>query len=352
MRDNTPTSELLSIVIVSYNSEKMITTFLNNLFSSFHSYQYPVIIVDNASTDCTVKAIIKTKYKIQLIQNIRNEGYGAGLNLGIKEANTPYIALMNPDIFIEHNGFEPLVSFLENHENVAGVSGLIAQCIEIPEFLNRKHLFCNNTIGLHFRYETMIDRLLFYSGLSMKLPTSWNIHPWENVKIKEKIEVARLNGCFGVYTKKVLEDIGLFDPRFFLYFEEDDIALRIKKFGYALYVIDDVVIAHINGHGSNDSGSSKTDLILLNSQYLYFTKHYNLIYSILCFVSIWIVITICLLYFCIFNKDLRSRYFKLWMWHFRCLLRLGKLPTDTIPHQNESTNNYDCFYLKKYETHP
>jgi GT2 family glycosyltransferase len=277
-----------------------------------------------------------------------NEGYGAALNRGIIASATPYVALMNPDVFIQSGGFRKLADFLEEHPLAAGVSGVIAHLKKCPTILSLESIFPDNRIAVHLDYTTLKTRILFYSGLRTKFRQYPALVPWSTVAVRDAIAVSRLNGAFGVYRKEALCEVNLFDPRFFLYFEEDDLALRLLKKGYKLYVTDRTIVVHESGTGSAQSNNPITDRILLNSQYMFFAKHYGIVYAWLAFFSIWGVLSIVLFFQTIFRRPTIKNTAFLWQWHFFSFLNRGEVPPGTIPGDGKKNVDYNWVNSNRY----
>lgn len=338
----------LSIIIVAHNSMGILPRFLDCLYSSLASEQCTVIICDNGSQDGIEEYLKKSWPQVVFLQSRANEGYGAALNRGIIASETPFVALMNPDVFVQSGGFRNLVEFLEQHPSAAGVSGVIAHLKEAPKRFLLETIFPDNQIHVHFGYASLKTRLLFYTGLRTKLRKNPAFVPWSTVTAHSVISVSRLNGAFGVYRKEALCQVNLFDPRFFLYFEEDDLALRLINKGYKLYVTDHAVIVHESGTGSNQSSHSITDRILLNSQYMFFAKHYGIVYAWLAFFSIWGLLSIVLFFQMIFRRPTLKNTAFLWQWHFLSFLNRGEVPPDTIPGDGKKDVDYNWINCNRY----
>src|SRR5216117_1676432 len=181
---------------------------------------------------------------------------------------------------------------MEERPRAAGASGLVVHVREYPSTFVRDRLFPRDQAAVHFGYENVLTRASFYSGLQTKFSHRPWLVPWSMVPAGDAISVSRLNGCFGVFRRDALFEVGLFDPRLFLYFEEDDLARRLTGRGYKLYVTSRTVVVHRAGTGRVATRSRTTELILLNSQYLFFRKHYGRGYTWAAFFAIWAVITV------------------------------------------------------------
>lgn len=333
-------AEKLTIIVVTYNSMKVLPSFFRHLENALDGEHCPVLVCDNASKD-GVKVFIKKDWpNVTLLGSQKNEGYGAALNRGIAACKTQFVALMNPDVAVQPLGFYKLVEFLNDNPDAAGVSGPIKHCKKYPENFNFKSLFPDKKIGVHFKYENLKSRLIYYSGILHKCPQFKFLITWSIVSAVDSLQVSRIEGSFGIFRKTALLKAGLFDPRLFLYWEEDDLAFRLKKNGYKLYISNRTSIVHLQGEGSKLSGSIVTEKILLNSIYLFFRKHYGLLYAWFSFFTIWAVLTLVTVYQLIFNRSGSKPTASLWKWHLESLLSLGGLPEGTIPDGGKEGVNY------------
>jgi GT2 family glycosyltransferase len=333
-------AEKLTIVVVTYNSMKVLPSFFWHLENALDGEECSVLVCDNASND-GVKEFIKEYWpNVTLLRSRKNEGYGAAFNRGVAACKTQFIALMNPDVVIKNGGFKELVAFLGERPLAAGVSGAVIHMPEHNDDVDFNQLLRGQPISVHFGYSNLLSRILFYSGIRTKFKRFSFLVQWSLVPARDSISVSRLNGSFGIFRKEALIDAGMFDPRLFMYFEEDDIALRLIKRGYKLYVTDRTVIIHTPGKGSALSRTIAVDKILLNSQYLFFKKHKGLFYAWFSFFTIWAVLTIVTIYQLIFNRSGSKMTASLWKWHLESLLSLGGLPEGTIPDGGKEDVSY------------
>jgi GT2 family glycosyltransferase len=108
---------LLSIVIVTWNSEKFIKSCLESIFNSKISTDFEVVVIDNASQDETDKIIQEYFHQVKLISNQKNLGYAKGNNQGIEIARGGYILLLNPDVDLKENCLQLMLDFMEKHKD-------------------------------------------------------------------------------------------------------------------------------------------------------------------------------------------------------------------------------------------
>jgi len=331
----------LTIVVVLYNSMKVFPEFIENLNRSFAGEHYPIIICDNGSRDGVEKYIQNNCPYVKFLKRSENEGYGAALNRGIYAAETTYVALMNPDIYIQPGGLDNLIHFLDNQPEAAAVTGVLSHSDKFHDDLSFNNIFPDKLIPVHFAYESLKTRALYYSGLSTKFRKYKSLLSWKMVTSCDLISVSRINGAFGVFRKKALVEVKGFDPRFFLYFEEDDIAISMIKKGYKLFVTDRVIVLHRPGTGSESSRSLNIQKVLLNSQYMFFAKHYGIKYAWYSFFCIWLILSLLLIYQTMFGRTNKKLIVSLCKWHFESFMKGGKVPSGTIPEGGKKGVNYD-----------
>lgn len=196
----------LSLVILTYNSERDIYDCLRSV------YQYndigdalEVIVVDNNSPGFpAMQAQLKTLFpEVITIANTHNGGYGQGNNVGIRIATAPYIAIMNPDIRLIMPVFSTIVSTLERPDV------LLCGGKQYTESHQAARSFC---------YDHDAPAILQSIGniLRFKTDTYDYRRMW-------------LSGAFFAIQKAAFEKIGLFDERIFMYAEEFDIHIRLRR---------------------------------------------------------------------------------------------------------------------------
>lgn len=321
----------LTVIVVTYNSMKAFPEFIAGMRTAMAGDSFQIIVCDNASQDGLAAYVAEHCPEVRFLASDTNDGYGGGLNRGISAAVTPYVALMNPDTMVMPGGLQNCVSFIEQNLQCAAVTGIVINRADLPSATTDRTELPDKPVGVHLRFETLRDRVLLYSGLSTRFfRTSWLV-PWTVIQFRDSIQVKRIHGAFGVFSRQLLLDIGLFDPRFFLYFEEDDVAKRIEQRNHRIYTIRACTVVHTGSSGSSASGSLITDHVLLNSQYLFFRKHYGAFYCWCAFFTIWTVISMMILILICTRNPRAKRYISYWNWHLRSLLSTDRIPPGTIP---------------------
>jgi len=209
----------LSVIVVAYNSENLIIDCLDSIFK-FNDIgdSLEVIVVDNSKNSSNMFSLIKEKYleKIILISNNQNGGYGQGNNIGIRASQSEYVVLMNPDVRIEFPIFKKLLGYFKSNMEV-GMLGV--------------KIFNMNT-SFFLRFESFT----IFNALMMKF---WNKISYFNPN------KMYLSGCFLMFNKKSFIEAGLFDENMFLYYEEADIANRIKALGKKIVLHKQLKVSHL-----------------------------------------------------------------------------------------------------------
>lgn len=265
---------LVSIIIVHYKVEKELFECLTTIENSNSKISYEIIVVDNDELPQVEKELAKKFPGVIYKRAPRNLGYGAGNNFGAKFARGKYLFFLNPDTILQKNTIDILVNFIQSKKNVGIVS---------PLFLDSK----NNSYPL--QGSTILTPFIAIMCLSFvqKLFPNNPIYQkyyycdWDKKSIKE-VDVAP--GTAFLIRKKLFEDVGGFDETFFLFFEENDLCLRVKKLGHKICINPEAKLVHLWGESTKSLENTKE--IFQKSRKYYFQKHFG-------FVAAWVVDLFC-----------------------------------------------------------
>ncbi len=209
----------VSIIVLTWNEKRHVLECLDSL----RRLEYPnleIIVVDNGSTDGTQK-IIKEKFpELKLIQNKENLGFAEGNNIGARHATGDYLLFLNNDTVVDENMINELVKVAESDDKIAILGPKIY-------FYDRRNV------------------IWFAGG---KLKTYGTTHYGFNEKDvgqHDKIrDVDFVTGCALMIRKSMAKKIGLFDPFFFIYYEDLDLSLRAREAGYRVIYAPKAVMWH------------------------------------------------------------------------------------------------------------
>ena len=258
----------ISIIIVSYNTIEITKIALKHLFASMQNYEFEIFIIDNASVDHSAD-ILRNEYpNITLIENKVNVGFGRANNQVLPYINSRYVLLLNTDAFVEPDTISKTVQYMDTHPQ-CGILGvkflgrdgeLQPSCRYFPTPLN---IFLNRT-GLNrvFKHTKMVDDM-----------------SWDHATVRNCDWVP---GCYYLVRKEVIDQIGLFDPRYFLYYEEIDHCFAAKNAGWQVTYFPYTTVVHLGGESAKTEGEITTtgrqiESLQIESELLYFKKNHGLV---------------------------------------------------------------------------
>lgn len=245
----------LSIIIVTYNSEEDIKKCLESIIKKTEGVNYEVVVIDNNSLDNTVKIVneyVKKYANIKIICT-ENRGFNAGNNIGIKNSIGDYIALLNPDTILLNNAFKIILDNMKIKKDV-GACGAS---------LYNEDMSLNMTHGsFPTLKETLLRSFKFRNDATFYLPDL----------SKKIMEVEFPSGADFVFKRELINKIGLMDEDYFIYFDETDYALRIKKLGLKCYIYTGARIVHAQGK-STEGVSDFAEKMFIESYAKYLKKN-------------------------------------------------------------------------------
>lgn len=257
----------ISVILVSYNTIEMTKTALNRLTASEHNLNLEVIVIDNDSKDGSAN-ILRNEYPdISLIENKKNVGFGRANNQALPLINARYVLLLNTDAFVEPDSVELTVKYMDAHPQcgILGVKLLGRDGVLQPScryFPTPWNIFLNRT-GLKkiFKGAKLMDDM-----------------SWDHSSVKECDWVP---GCYFLIRKEVIDQVGLFDPRYFLYYEEIDLCYAAKQSGWQVTYFPDTTVVHIGGESAKSDGKitssgRQIESMQIESELLYFRKNFGL----------------------------------------------------------------------------
>ncbi len=230
---------LLSVIIVSYNTCELTLKALRSVLAvDPASFPYEVIVFDNNSSDNSVEEIRNVfQDKVHLIASKENIGFARGNNAAVKTAIGKYVLLLNPDTLVLDNAIENLILFAKKRPDAKIWGG--------------KTSFADGTLNPSscWQKQTLWTLLCQVTGLSSLFRKTTLFNPegiggWDREGVR-KVDI--VSGCFFLITKAFWEEMGGFDPEFFMYGEEADLCLRAGKRGAKPMVTSAAAIIHYGG---------------------------------------------------------------------------------------------------------
>jgi GT2 family glycosyltransferase len=216
----------LSIIIVTWNTADTTLKCIQSIKKNLLNFNYEIIVVDNASTDDTL-AKLKKESGLIVLENKVNLGFGAGNNIGAKIAKGEYLLFLNSDMELVDNKLIEMYKYLIENPDI----GIIA-----PKFLN----FDLTEQGSVFPPQTCLNAFREF-WLGQKAYSKYT--PKSNLPL----EVFSLSGGAMMVKKSLFNQIGGWDKRYFMYFEDLELCRQVRKLGYKIYYFPECRFIHRHG---------------------------------------------------------------------------------------------------------
>jgi GT2 family glycosyltransferase len=253
----------LSIIIVNYNVKHFLNQCLNSVFKATTNISAEVFVVDNNSTDDSVKMVKEEFSGVILIHNKENVGFSKANNQAIEKSKGEYILLLNPDTVVEEDTFEKCIRFMDLHPDGGGlgIKMIDGNGIFLPE--SKRGL---PTPSVSFYKIFGLSKLFKKSKIFAKYHLGY-------LKEDETNEIEVLSGAFMWMRKSVLDKIGYLDEAFFMYGEDIDLSYRITQAGYKNYYFPEAKIIHYKGE-STKKGNINYVFVFYNAMIIFSKKHF------------------------------------------------------------------------------
>jgi N-acetylglucosaminyl-diphospho-decaprenol L-rhamnosyltransferase len=257
----------LSVVVVSYNTVALLERMFAALKVARGNLRLEIIVVDNGSRDGSAEFLRANFPDIELIENSRNVGFGRANNQAIARAKGRYILLLNTDAFVAPDTLSTTLDYMET-DPLCGVLGV-------------KLVGLDGTLQPCCRYfPTPWNVFLQSTGLRRLSPNTRLVDDmsWDHNGIRQCDWVP---GCYYLMRREIVDRIGMFDPRYFLYYEEVDHCRRVREAGWRVIFFPNTQVIHIGGESAKSEGklkdvSRQLSPLQIESELLYLRKHFGL----------------------------------------------------------------------------
>jgi GT2 family glycosyltransferase len=260
-----------SIVIVSFNTRDLLRDCLESVYREAGPLGIEVFVVDNASSDGSAEMVAQEFPQVKLLRSDVNLGFGVANNVALEQAQGRYFVLLNSDAFFEAGSLARAIEHMDSEPTCAyGAARLIDRdgswqpSARVFHSVFRDLTTLTGTAARHSG-----SRLL--GGIDAR---------WEDQERARETDWGP--GAFAILRPEALRETGLFDPDFFLYYEEVDLCRRIKAAGYSVWYWPDIVVVHIGGESSRrlktlniSSMSPQVVSWRMRSTLLYYRKHHG-----------------------------------------------------------------------------
>jgi N-acetylglucosaminyl-diphospho-decaprenol L-rhamnosyltransferase len=257
----------ITIVLVNYNTGHLLDRLFSAIAAAQGDLRLQLIVIDNASRDRSVE-ILRSKYPfVELIENTANVGFGRANNQALARMRGRYLLLLNTDAFVSSDTLVKTFRFMEENPR-SGIVGV--KLVGEDGSLQPSCRF----------FPTPWNVFVVANGLDRLFPKTRLVDDleWDHKGVRECDWVP---GCYYMVRKEVIEQVGLFDPRFFLYYEEIDHCRRARQAGWNVTYCGDTCVVHVGGESAKTSSAitkagRQIASLQVESELLYFRKHYGL----------------------------------------------------------------------------
>lgn len=238
-----------AIVILNWNGEKYLQQFLPILIENSNFPDVEIIVADNASTDSSL-AVLKDNFPtVKTIVLDKNYGFAGGYNKALAQVDADYYVLLNSDVEVTSGWLEPLIGYMNEHEDVAACQP------KIHAFHRRNYFEHAGAAG------GFIDRF----GFPFCRGRMFGVAEEDKGQYNEVVDVFWATGACLVVRSKMFWKVGGLDDEFFAHMEEIDLCWRLKSRGFRVVCVPQSTVYHIGGGTLNVESPHKTYLNFRNN---------------------------------------------------------------------------------------
>jgi len=311
----------ISFVIVNWNTRDLLRNCLRSIYETVRNVDFEIIIVDNGSSDGSVSMLTDEFPGIICVENRENRGFGAANNQAFAIMTGRYALLLNTDTIVTEKTVSELFSFMETHPDAAIAAGQL-----LNEDGSKQNSIAHPPTLLTLTTNTTVLEYLF--------PRTF---PSKRYEHKEPFEITSAVGACLIVRKTAMDDVGVFDERYFFFFEETDWTYRMKMEGWKIYHVPSARIYHLQGKSIGRNIRSRVEFY--RSRYKFFRKWRGTLYNrvVCCVIFIRLCVNWALTFLAnvatLFSvNDLKTRwivYSQLIVWHLKG--RPERYPVTTSP---------------------
>ncbi len=242
-------SKRIAIAILNFNGVEHLESYLPNVLLSSHSEDVELVVIDNASSDESVKYIKEWHPEIKLIHLSKNYGFAEGYNRGIKLLDNEYIVLLNSDVLVPEGWLDPIIQLMDDDKSIGAAQPKILA-------LEDKSLFeYAGAAG------GMMDRL----GYPFCKGRVFETLEKDEGQYDGNHEIFWASGAAMVVRMDLFKNLGGFDSSYFAHQEEIDLCWRIQRAGFKVLAVNEVSVQHLGGGTLAYGNSTKTYLNFRNN---------------------------------------------------------------------------------------
>jgi len=229
----------ISIIIVNFNTAELLRSCIQSLESDTNAPPYEIIVIDNNSSDNSVRMLRSDFPQIKVIENNSNAGYARGNNQGLEIARGKYVWLLNPDTIVIRNCLKTLFEFMETTDN----AGAVSPRTWLDE--NKSLEVCSLKILTPGRAKAVFTQLpCSYRKKLLNEIWELDLKVWQTA---DPVCVEGIGGAAFFISRKLLDQLGNLDERFFMGYEDTDLSASISAEKLNIYIHPNAELIHLFG---------------------------------------------------------------------------------------------------------
>lgn len=249
----------LSIIIVSWNSRDLLRRNLTKIQDGDNKASLEVIVVDNASVDGSADMVREEFPWVTLLANSENLGFAKANNQAIRRSSGRYILLFNPDMIVYSDTLSAMVGWMDANPQ-AGIAGCRLKSENGDDIRHVR------------RFPRLFDQLMIVLKLPHLFPGLLGGYLQKGFDYSREAEVDSVRGSFFMIRRAALDQVGLLDERFFIWFEEVDYCRRARQAGWKVVYTPQAECIDLVGRSFAQVKTGKTQKYFRDSMLKYFRK--------------------------------------------------------------------------------
>jgi GT2 family glycosyltransferase len=240
----------LSIIVVTHNTREMTIECIRSILEQTTRVRYELIVFDSGSTDGSSEAISERFPSVKLMTSPRDLGFGKANNIAAKGAEGTRLLLINPDTVVLDHAIDRLNDFAD----------MTPEC----RIWGGRTVFADGSLNPAscWKFATLWSVFCWAVGLNLfKGSVVFNSEAYPDWKRDSVRSVDIVSGCFFLIDRAFWQDLGGFDPVFFMYAEEADLCIRARKLGAQPKITPTATIIHYGGASYPQKGELRIHLL-------------------------------------------------------------------------------------------
>ena len=247
------------VILVSYNTAGLLQRCIDHLRAASVGLRVSVVIVDNASRDGSAALLKRDFTDCTVIENSVNVGFGRANNQVLNLCNAPFVLLLNTDAFMSADALHQCLRHMDEQPRC----GVLGARLVNEEGEGNSSIRDFPSAWRSFAVQTGLVR--------------YQVDDFARAKGAEVVDCDWVVGCFYLVRRAVIDEVGLFDPRYFLYFEEVDHCRATHQAGWKVQCLLSCTVIHVGGASAQSDGEltngQQLSSLQIESELLYFRKH-------------------------------------------------------------------------------